>query len=71
MGSRFDDQLVKIFEIDVKRSGCTAALFGKSFDSRAGQSVFGIAIKAFFHDFFFSVIMLTFRPHRYLQAPHL
>ena len=69
VGGGFYDKLIKIFEIDIKGSRCAAALLGKRFDPCAGQAVFGIAFKAFFHDFFFSVIMLLFCSHRYLWVP--
>ncbi len=60
---RLDYQLVKIFEINIKRSGCTATFFCKGFDPGAGKTVFSITFKSFFRDFLLSFAVLLFCLH--------
>ena len=60
---RLDYQLVKIFEINIKRFGCTATFFCKGFDPGAGKTVFSITLKSFFRDFLLSFAVLLFCLH--------
>lgn len=58
-----NNKFVKVFEINLQVSCSTVAGLCQCLNSRAGQTFFRIAFKAFFHNFLLSFIMLLFCSH--------
>ena len=58
VGGRFDDQLVKVFEIRIQICLRAAAGISQSLDPRAREPVFRVALEALFHHFALARVVL-------------